>query len=93
MVRGVYDNLRTRVRGADIVWVTAVGVLLMSLGITLGYLAFPEFDYRQCPNFHRQWAGVHFGLILCLISYTLRWGWKDFVWEMNSDRSESQSLA
>ncbi|UCG61179.1 MAG: hypothetical protein JSV52_12745 [Candidatus Zixiibacteriota bacterium] len=95
VVRGIYDNLRAKVTGPEIAWVTVIAVLLMGVGITLGYLAFPEFEYRQCPNFHRQWAGVHFGLILCLMAYTLRWGWKDFVmgYETKSNRPDSQSLS
>ena len=58
----------------------AIGLVLfavaMTVGIFFGQAAFPEFEYRRCPNFQRLWAGIHFGLILSLIGYYIARAWQ-----------------
>lgn len=44
-----------------------VSLVLLGIGIWLGHLVFPTFEYRSCPDFSRLWAGVQFGLSFCLI--------------------------
>ncbi len=46
-------------------------VPLIGLGILLGKVIFPEFEYRACPENARLWIGVHIGLALCLVMLSL----------------------
>lgn len=40
---------------------------LMIFGVFISFRLFPEFEYRQCPDFCREWTGINLGLMLSLI--------------------------
>lgn len=42
--------------------IVLVALALLGLGIWLGHVAFPKFEYRSCPVFSRLWAGVQIGI-------------------------------
>ncbi|PKK84054.1 MAG: hypothetical protein CVT49_05365 [candidate division Zixibacteria bacterium HGW-Zixibacteria-1] len=41
--------------------------ILIAAGIWAAYLLFPTFEYRQCANYCRQWAGINFAITALLI--------------------------
>jgi hypothetical protein len=49
----------------------AIVAALMTLGVAIGHVTFPAFEYRQCPDFQRLWAGLDVGLSLSLIYWSL----------------------
>ncbi len=42
-------------------------IILMAAGIFAAFAVFPEFEFRQCANYCRQWAGINIGLMVSLI--------------------------
>jgi hypothetical protein len=40
---------------------------LMIGGVYLAWVIFPYFEYRQCADYCREWAGINFGIIIMLI--------------------------
>jgi len=40
---------------------------LMVGGVYLAWVVFPYFEYRQCANYCREWAGINIGIIIMLI--------------------------
>ena len=87
VLKTVYDRISDGLTSRSMLATMLIIVALMTVGVILGNIAFPEFEYRRCPNFQRLWAGIHFGLILSLIAYGIRWGWKGFF----SDRRDNES--
>ncbi|UCE25606.1 MAG: hypothetical protein JSU74_06050 [Candidatus Zixiibacteriota bacterium] len=73
-LKSIYANLTARLTRSGWILALAVFVVFMAVGIVAGQAAFPEFEYRRCPNFQRLWAGIHFGLILNLAACTMLWG-------------------
>jgi hypothetical protein len=78
----IFEYLRPRMS----VKFAAIGLVifaaLMTIGVWLGYEVFPDFEYRRCTNFQRQWAGIHFGLIFSLIAF-----WIARAWSRTNDQS------
>lgn len=61
-------SLSGSLRKNGFLWTLAlVSLALLGLGIWMGHLIFPSFEYRQCPDFSRLWAGVQIGLALVLV--------------------------
>jgi hypothetical protein len=75
----VYLRLKSKIRPSGLFSGAIVAAVLMAVGVVMGHLAFPAFEYRRCEPFQRLWAGIQFGLILNLMAYTLRWGWRRFA--------------
>ncbi|MDH4035043.1 MAG: hypothetical protein OEV80_14735, partial [candidate division Zixibacteria bacterium] len=81
-LKSVYDWLKPRLSWRFAAVGLIVLVALMTVGVWLGYEAFPEFEYRRCQNFQRMWAGIHFGLIFSLLAF-----WIVRMWSRGNDRS------
>jgi hypothetical protein len=90
VLRTIYCHITTVVNRHSILTGLLVFAMLMSLGIILGNLTFPAFEYRRCPNFQRLWAGIHFGLILSLGAYWIRWRKSGFLADSSAYRGSSE---
>jgi hypothetical protein len=67
---------------------------LMFAGIYLARFVFPHFEYRQCANYCREWAGINFGIIATLAGmYVLFPKLRRLCSAHNNDRSMSESFS